>query len=416
MSRILPLFYYWNYIQKIQAQFKLLVAIVLFSFSTSASAQNISGQWIGKFTSEEDARGGGTDYVLEIEANGNQLSGYSYTYFSIAGKRYFVICRLKGNYDKGSKSLVINEVETIKTNTPPDFDNCHQSHQLTYLKQKDKESLVGKWKPAEKESTCGKGFTELERKALVKESPQKNDEVTKVSQEKKPSTAKKVTTQTTTKPKTSTSSPAKTAPVVSNQKPSAPPKKVVPQKSPAATKPVLQNNTIAKAEAKPITEEPEKPAPPKVAQQTVKDNYTDKKNTDKSALHTESGKAKNMSDNAKEKLAKRTYQVIKVIEVSHPSIKVDIYDNGQIDGDIVSIYLNEKQLISSKMLTAQPITLQIQVDEQEDVYDFIMYAESLGSIPPNTALMIVTTPTQRYEINISSNEQTSGAIRFKLKK
>ena len=68
------------------------------------------------------------------------------------------------------------------------------------------------------------------------------------------------------------------------------------------------------------------------------------------------------------------------------------------------------------MLTAQPITLQIKVDENEDVYDLIMYAESLGSIPPNTALMIVTTPTQRYEINISSNEQTSGAIRFKMKK
>jgi hypothetical protein len=123
-----------------------------------------------------------------------------------------------------------------------------------------------------------------------------------------------------------------------------------------------------------------------------------------------------MSDNAKEKLAKRTYQVIKVIEVTHPSIKVDIYDNGQVDGDVVSIYLNEKQLISSKMLTAQPITLQIQVDDQEDVYDLIMYAESLGSIPPNTALMIITTPNQRYEINISSNEQTSGAIRFKFKK
>jgi hypothetical protein len=68
------------------------------------------------------------------------------------------------------------------------------------------------------------------------------------------------------------------------------------------------------------------------------------------------------------------------------------------------------------MLTAQPISLQIQIDNKDDEYDLIMYAESLGSIPPNTALMIVTTPTQRYEINISSNEQTSGAIRFKLKK
>jgi hypothetical protein len=172
-----------------------------------------------------------------------------------------------------------------------------------------------------------------------------------------------------------------------------------------------------KAEPKTIiTEEPPVALPPKVAQQSVKDNYNEKKNIDKSALPAESGKAKNMSDNTKEKLAKRTYQVIKVIEVSQPNIKVDIYDNGQVDGDVVSIYLNEKQLVSSKMLTAKPITLEINVDNQEEIYDLIMYAESLGTIPPNTALMIVTTPTQRYEINISSNEQTSGAIRFKFKK
>lgn len=399
-----------------QVHIKLLVALFLFSISTSTVAQNISGQWIGKFTSEEDPRGGGTDYVLEIEATGNQLSGYSYTYFSIAGKRYFVICRLKGNYDKGSKSLVVNEVETIKTNTPPDFDNCHQSHQLTYLKQKDKETLVGKWKPSEKGSTCGKGFTELERKALIKEAPIKMDEAKKANSEIKSNSTQKGLPQTSTKPKPSTTTPIKTPPLASNQKKATTPKKIVPQNPTVASKPTVNNNP-PKTEPKPVTiEEPVGQAPPKVAQQTVKDNNADKKNSDKSALHTESAKAKSMSDNAKEKLAKRTYQVIKVIEVSHPSIKVDIYDNGQVDGDIVSIYLNEKQLIASKMLTAQPITLQINVDEKEDVYDLIMYAESLGSIPPNTALMIVTTPTQRYEINISSNEQTSGAIRFKFKK
>ncbi|MFM1793939.1 MAG: hypothetical protein RL642_324, partial [Bacteroidota bacterium] len=210
--------------------------------------------------------------------------------------------------------------------------------------------------------------------------------------------------------------PAKPSTLATNSKTNPTPKKIVPQNPPVAAKPIVKNN-IPKTDTKPLpSEEAEQPAPPKVAQQSVKENYADKKNTDKSALHNESAKAKSMSDNAKEKLAKRTYQVIKVIEVTHPSIKVDIYDNGQVDGDVVSIYLNEKQLISSKMLTAQPITLQIQVDDQEDVYDLIMYAESLGSIPPNTALMIITTPNQRYEINISSNEQTSGAIRFKFKK
>lgn len=407
MIRLLPHFTFRDRLPSKQLFTSLVISAILFFCSNiTVSGQQLSGQWIGKFTSEEDPDGGGTDYVLEIEANGNQLSGYSYTYFSIAGKRYFVICRLKGSYDKASKSMVISEVETVKTNTPPDFENCHQSHQLTYLKQKDKESLVGKWKPTEKGSTCGKGFTELERKVLVKEKAKKDTEQSKKENVKQNLPDKKITTQTapktqpakttqktppvTSKPLAKTNNPIQ-KPVVKNVAPATPPK------------------SIEKEESAPLT-------PPKVAQQSVKDNFSEKKNSDKSALPVESGKAKNIPDNTKDKLSKRTYQVIKVIEVTQPNIKVDIYDNGQVDGDVVSIYLNEKQLVSSKMLTAQPITLQIKVDENEDVYDLIMYAESLGSIPPNTALMIVTTATQRYEINISSNEQTSGAIRFKFKK
>jgi hypothetical protein len=300
--------------------------------------------------------------------------------------------------------MEIREIETIKTNTPPDFENCHQSHQLTYLKQKDKETLIGKWKPSEKGSTCGKGFTELERKALIKENS------SKISIENKPA-APKVTSPvkkpSTTIPKNNPSAPLVKSVPSPKQQPSKP--------SIPNTKPITKNPPLT-IEPKIIQAEEPPVAPPKVGQQSVRENLNEKKNSEKSALPVESGKAKNMPDNTKEKLAKRTYQVIKVIEVSQPNIKVDIYDNGQVDGDVVSIYLNEKQLVSSKMLTAQPITLQIKVDENEDVYDLIMYAESLGSIPPNTAFMVVTTATQRYEINISSNEQTSGAIRFKFKK
>jgi hypothetical protein len=317
-----------------------------------------------------------------------------------------VICRLKGTYDKGSKSMEIREIETIKTNTPPDFENCHQSHQLTYLKQKDKETLIGKWKPSEKGSTCGKGFTELERKALVKENNNKSTTENNPAASKVTNPDKKPLTKTTS-PKNNTTAPqVKTLPSP-KQQPSKP--------SVATSKPVIKKPPIT-VEPKIIQEDVTPVVPPKIGQQSVRENLNEKKNSEKSALPIESAKAKNLSENTKDKLAKRTYQVIKVIEVLQPNIKVDIYDNGQVDGDVVSIYLNEKQLISSKMLTAQPITLQIKVDENEDVYDLIMYAESLGSIPPNTALMIVTTPTQRYEINISSNEQTSGAIRFKFKK
>jgi hypothetical protein len=45
-----------------------------------------------------------------------------------------------------------------------------------------------------------------------------------------------------------------------------------------------------------------------------------------------------------------------------------------------------------------------------------MYADNLGSIPPNTALMVVTDGNKRYEVRITSDLQKSGTIRFIRKK
>jgi hypothetical protein len=351
------------------------IALCVFSFLMlafqQASAQKMSGQWIGGFTSADDPSGSTTDYVLEIEVAGTQVSGYSYTYFSMSGKRYFVICRLKGNFDKGSKSLSVNEVETVKTNTPPDFKNCHQSHQLTYLKQADKEVLLGKWKPVEKGSDCGKGNTALERKMLITTPPSsKKDE--KIS------------------PKKVDTNPLQQKNVIDTD-----PKATAPTKKPTDDK----INTI-----------------PKSNQQSLTEKSVDKKADPKPVMPMEGGKARNLSETAKEKLTQRSAQVIKTIDVIGPSIKIDIYDNGQVDGDTVSIFMNGALLIPAKMLTAKPITINIDVNEKDDVYDIVMFAESMGTIPPNTALMVVTTSTNRYEINITSTEQTSGSIRLRIKR
>jgi hypothetical protein len=236
-----------------------IFSLLMFGFQ-DAAAQKMSGQWIGGFTSADDPSGSTTDYVLEIEVNGTQVSGYSYTYFSMSGKRYFVICRLKGSFDKGSKSLSVNEVETVKTNTPPDFKNCHQSHELTYLKQADKEILLGKWKPVEKGSDCGKGNTSLERKLLVTTPPTtKKDE--KIS------------------PKKTETNPAQQKIVL----------QVDPKPVPSTKKPTEdKSNTL-----------------PKSNQQSLTEKSVDKKADPKPVMPMEGGKAKNLSENAKEKLTQR---------------------------------------------------------------------------------------------------------------
>jgi hypothetical protein len=168
-------------------------------------------------------------------------------------------------------------------------------------------------------------------------------------------------------------------------------------------------------ESKPVPEAP-KPNLSRPDQKMPVTINPEKKSIPKNLQETPDLKPRQIPDKSKDKYNKRNYEVIKTIEVTGALIKVDIYDNGQIDGDTVSIFLNEKLLVPPKMLTANPISLSINLSEEDDTYDLIMFAESLGSIPPNTAFMIITTSTSRYEINISSTEQTSGAIRFKVKR
>ena len=109
---------------------------------------------------------------------------------------------------------------------------------------------------------------------------------------------------------------------------------------------------------------------------------------------------------------KRASDVIKTIEISNATFKVDLYDNGDIDGDSVSLFYNGKLVLSRKRLTDRPISLTLEVNNGKAINELTMYAENLGVIPPNTALMVVMDGEKRYEVRIASDLKKSGSIRF----
>jgi len=67
-------------------------------------------------------------------------------------------------------------------------------------------------------------------------------------------------------------------------------------------------------------------------------------------------------------------------------------------------------------LSQKPISVTIGVSPSESHHEIIMVAENLGSIPPNTSVMIITTAGNRYELFISSSEQKNAKVVFDLKK
>jgi len=115
------------------------------------------------------------------------------------------------------------------------------------------------------------------------------------------------------------------------------------------------------------------------------------------------------------KVTNRKRNSISRLEVSVKNITLDVYDNGIIDGDTVSIYYNGRLLVDKKVLSAKPLTLKLELSETNTANEIIMYAENLGSIPPNTALIVVTAGDKRYELHASANLQENAVLVFDYK-
>lgn len=117
-----------------------------------------------------------------------------------------------------------------------------------------------------------------------------------------------------------------------------------------------------------------------------------------------------------EDFKKRQKEVVNEIEVESDSIRLDVYDNGEIDGDIISVFYNDGLILNSQKLTHKSIHINVVLDSTKEYSEVSMYAENLGLIPPNTALMVVNDGKNKFNIRLSSNLEKNATIRIKRKK
>lgn len=111
----------------------------------------------------------------------------------------------------------------------------------------------------------------------------------------------------------------------------------------------------------------------------------------------------------------REKEIAEEIVVESDSLLIDFYDNGEIDGDSISVFYNDQLLASSQRLSTKAIHIKVGLDSTRDVNEITMFADNLGSIPPNTALMLVYDGRKRYEVRLSSTLQKNGTVRIRKK-
>ena len=112
-------------------------------------------------------------------------------------------------------------------------------------------------------------------------------------------------------------------------------------------------------------------------------------------------------------MGKRKIENIQALYFKSDSLQLTLYDNGEVDGDTVSVIMNGVVIMPRVGLSTNAIKKTIYTQEAGDSIQLVMYAESLGSLPPNTGLLIVYDGKDRYEIRFSGDMQKSSAIVFK---
>ena len=112
---------------------------------------------------------------------------------------------------------------------------------------------------------------------------------------------------------------------------------------------------------------------------------------------------------------KRKNILMETVYFKSDSLQLSLYDNGEIDGDTVSVLLNGKIIIAKQRLTTNAVNKTIYVNAQDSI-QLVMYAENLGSLPPNTGLLVVRDGKENYEIRFSGDLQKNAAIVLKRRK
>jgi hypothetical protein len=397
---------------------------VFFLFPLQLFAQDITGVWTGAILYDDTTKQP-IKYELALSEYNGKLDGYSHTIFIIDSVENIGVKSLK--IKKAGEDFFLEDDKLIYNNYPePPAKGVKTYSKLTVSQNDSVMMLSGPWNT--NQTRLYKSLTgniHLQKKKDFKTSLiiQKLDslklahslsfmpsqthqaeyEIANISDSKKPQ-------QNTSKEIISTNNVSSSV-TVSDRKDdevSIENKNKITDKQVPAEK-INSLNAYSQSNAKDIAVNPNN----KIQKSNLQN---ENKVADKSIFGNNGVESKQVIKAAAE-VATRKIEAVKSVEIKSDSLLLTLYDNGEIDGDTVSVLLNGKVIMPMQGLTANGISKTIYLTpEMGDSITLIMYAENLGSIPPNTGLLVVHDGEDIYEIRFSGDLQKNSSIILKRKK
>jgi len=361
----------------------IFTLLCLLGFSVWVPAQKMTGIWRGYFNSSTSLLGdmpGDVKYKFEIQLlqEKNAIRGVSYSYKTTV---FYGKADMTGIFTPGNRSLLLKETKLVELKIAGKSEACLMTCYLDYSSIGKVEFLDGTFFSLniKDKSDCGSGKIHLEK---VKQTDFVREDFSKPkSLPVKPPTTKEIT---------------------------ASPKMPIPSPGSATA-----GNSTPKLSAT-------VPAAPRSIPESTSQTPRETQSSNKDLLATESNKK--VTEQVMPRvpvpkvLLERENTLVKTIFTDQEDIRIDLYDNGTIDNDTITVYHNNELVTANQRLNFTPITFHIKCNKNENYHEIVVVAENLGDIPPNTALMVVTSGgKKRQEIFLASNEQKNAKVIIEYK-
>jgi hypothetical protein len=333
--------------------------------SVHLSAQNLTGRWQGSFIANGDAVINNFTYELIIKENANhQITAQTITK---RADQFYASAFAKGTHSTRTQLVQIEETSFEQIKIANELEACLMSNFLTYKNINGHEILEGSYMSTVVggQRNCGSGKVFLEKvSSLLTVNNPKVDKKNKAT----PSKSTKIDAPNT-----------------------------------------ILNASISANKIPPSVEK-------KNIQATV--NSTIETDTDEVVVENEAAPTSTTTQNSIRNqpinlpwvLVGRENKLVKKIITNSKMVSIDLFDNGTIDNDTIIVFDNKKLLVNKKRLSYKAIHLEFNFTENSREHEVIIVAHNMGTVPPNTALLLLKDGKNRQEYFITSTNKINAKI------
>jgi hypothetical protein len=349
---------------------RTLYICFFFALPLFPRAQTVSGSWFGR--ADVELAGIHNNYLTElvIKQKGTRVEGIFGYYFRDKYESFFI----RGRYDPKTREITILNIPVIyfNSNSTVNSIDCITNFRGTLLHSRVSTSLTGYFYHDEKyKYMC----PDLKVSYTLDRSDHEQDSALTVA-----ASATKIW------------KPLADDVVVNEVKGPPPPGRVLSDSASVAVTPAVPHPDSVKV---PATPQP-----------------------DSAAIAAMAVEQKKTADSLKivESFTKRKAVLNRELLVESDSVRLSFYDNGEIDGDSISVFVNNQLVLSHQGLEARAFNIYLHLDSTRELNEVSMFAENLGKLPPNTALMVVTDGKNRYEVFLSSSLTENATVELRRKR